>query len=244
MIRAADHVVDMGLGAGVHGGRVIAQGTPADIAANADSLTGHYLAGRCASSRRMRGATLAGQTDPRVLRIVNARGNNLKNVSAEIPVGLFTCVTGVSGSGKSTLVNDTLYAAVARKLYGSHAEPAPHDQHRGPGRLRQGDQRRPEPDRPHAAQQPGHLHGAVHADPRAVRRGAGGARTRLRRRALQLQRRRRALRGLPGRRRDQGGDALPARHVRALRHLPRRALQPRDAGDPLQGHATSPRCWT
>ncbi|HRH88695.1 MAG TPA: excinuclease ABC subunit UvrA, partial [Rubrivivax sp.] len=82
----------------------------------------------CPSARR---ATLAAQTDPRVLRIVGARGNNLKNVTAEIPVGLFTCVTGVSGSGKSTLVNDTLYAAVARKLYGSHAEPAPHEQIEG-----------------------------------------------------------------------------------------------------------------
>jgi excinuclease ABC subunit A len=127
MILAADHVVDMGLGAGVHGGWVIAQGTAADIAADAESLTGQYLARVLRIEAPHGRATLAGQTDPRVLRIVNARGNNLKNVSAEIPVGLFTCVTGVSGSGKSTLVNDTLYAAVARKLYGSHAEPAPHD---------------------------------------------------------------------------------------------------------------------
>ena len=127
MILAADHVVDMGLGAGVHGGRVIAQGTAADIAAHDESLTGQYLARKLRIEPPHARATLAGQTDPRVLRIVNARGNNLKNVTAEIPVGLFTCVTGVSGSGKSTLVNDTLYAAVARKLYGSHAEPAPHD---------------------------------------------------------------------------------------------------------------------
>jgi len=128
MILAADHVVDMGPGAGVHGGRVIAQGRPADIAASAESLTGQYLAHRLRIEPPHARATLATQTDPRVLRIVNARGNNLKSVTAEIPVGLFTCVTGVSGSGKSTLVNDTLYAAVARKLYGSHAEPAPHDQ--------------------------------------------------------------------------------------------------------------------
>jgi len=107
--------------------------------------------------------------------------------------------------------------------------------HRGPGGLRQGHQRRPESHRPHAAQQPGHLHGPVHADARAVRRGAGGARARLRRRPLQLQRGRRPLRGLRGRRRHQGRDALPARRLRALRHLPRCALQPRDAGDLLQG---------
>ena len=128
MILSADHVVDMGPGAGVHGGHIVAQGRPADITANADSLTGRYLAGVLRIEPPHARATLADQTDPRVLRIVNARGNNLKNVTAEIPVGLFTCVTGVSGSGKSTLVNDTLYAAVARKLYGSHAEPAPHEQ--------------------------------------------------------------------------------------------------------------------
>jgi excinuclease ABC subunit A len=127
MILAADHVVDMGPGAGVHGGRVVAQGRPADITADAESLTGRYLARALRIEPPHARATLAGQTDPRVLRIVNARGNNLKNVTVDIPVGLFTCVTGVSGSGKSTLVNDTLYAAVARKLYGSHAEPAPHD---------------------------------------------------------------------------------------------------------------------
>lgn len=131
MILAADHVVDMGPGAGVHGGRVIAQGTPAEVAAHEDSLTGQYLARKLkipVPSRRQR---LADGTDPQVLRIVNARGNNLQGVTVEIPVGLFTCVTGVSGSGKSTLVNDTLYAAVARKLYQSHLEPAPHDEIEG-----------------------------------------------------------------------------------------------------------------
>ena len=123
LIRSADHVVDMGLGAGVHGGRVIAQGTPEEVAANAQSLTGRYLGGalRIAVPKRRVPA-------PRDwLRILNARGNNLNGVDVDIPVGLFTCVTGVSGSGKSTLVNDTLYTAVAKKLYQSHAEPAPHD---------------------------------------------------------------------------------------------------------------------
>ncbi len=129
MIRAADHVVDMGLGAGVHGGRVIAQGTPAQVQASSESLTGQYMAGKLrieVPDERHVPAAPEGDA-PAVLRIVNARGNNLRGVSAEIPVGLLTCVTGVSGSGKSTLVNDTLYAAVARKLYSSHAEPAPHD---------------------------------------------------------------------------------------------------------------------
>jgi excinuclease ABC subunit A len=129
MIRAADHCIDMGPGAGVHGGRVMAQGTPDEIAASAESLTGRYLsrALRIAVPSQRRTPAAAG-TDARMLRIVGARGNNLRNVTAEIPVGLFTCVTGVSGSGKSTLINDTLHAAVSRKLYQSHAEPAPHDE--------------------------------------------------------------------------------------------------------------------
>jgi excinuclease ABC subunit A len=126
-IRAADHVIDMGPGAGAHGGRVIAQGTAEEVARDPNSLTGKYLARVLRIPTPAQRHTLAGTTDPQTLRIVNARGNNLKAVTAEIPVGLFTCVTGVSGSGKSTLVNDTLYAAVARKLYNSHAEPEPHD---------------------------------------------------------------------------------------------------------------------
>ncbi|HEX3141913.1 MAG TPA: excinuclease ABC subunit UvrA, partial [Rhizobacter sp.] len=126
-IRAADHVIDMGPGAGVHGGQVIAQGKPQDVAASAESLTGRYLSRVLKIAVPTRRHSLEDMEEPQALRIVNARGNNLKGVTAEIPVGLFTCVTGVSGSGKSTLVNDTLYAAVARKLYGSHAEPEPHD---------------------------------------------------------------------------------------------------------------------
>ena len=127
MIRAADHVVDMGPGAGTHGGRVVAEGTPEAVAANPESLTGRYLSRRLAIAVPARRLRLAETAEPRVLAIVGARGNNLQRVDAQIPVGLFTCVTGVSGSGKSTLVNDTLYAAVARKLYQSHAEPAPHE---------------------------------------------------------------------------------------------------------------------
>ena len=125
-IRAADHVIDLGPGAGVHGGRVMAQGTADEVAANPDSLTGRYLGGalKIAVPERKR---LADMPTPQELRITGARGNNLQGVDVAFPVGLFTCVTGVSGSGKSTLVNDTLYAAVARKLYASHAEPAPHD---------------------------------------------------------------------------------------------------------------------
>jgi excinuclease ABC subunit A len=121
-IRQADYVVDLGPGAGVHGGRVVAQGTVADIEASAESLTGQYL------SRRARIAVPARRVpnDPRrQLRIVEASGNNLKRVSVGIPLGLLTCVTGVSGSGKSTLVNDTLYRRVAQALNDAAEEPAP-----------------------------------------------------------------------------------------------------------------------
>jgi len=131
MIRAADHVIDMGLGAGVHGGEVIAQGTPDEVAANEASLTGRYLAHTLRIELPGKRRALADFDEPRVLRIVNATGNNLKGVTVDIPVGLFTCVTGVSGSGKSTLVNDTLYAAVSRQIYQSHAEPAEHDEIQG-----------------------------------------------------------------------------------------------------------------
>ncbi|MBA4177504.1 MAG: excinuclease ABC subunit A [Leptothrix sp. (in: Bacteria)] len=137
MIWAADHVVDMGPGAGVHGGCVMAQGTPQEVADSPDSLTGQYLARtlRIEVPKRRRPATGFGAA-PFRLGIVGARGNNLRGaagggVDVEIPVGLLTCVTGVSGSGKSTLINDTLYTAVARKLYQAHAEPAPHDRIEG-----------------------------------------------------------------------------------------------------------------
>lgn len=126
MIRAADWCIDMGPGAGVHGGRVIAAGTPDAVAATPESLTGQYLGHVLKIAAPPRAPRPAGEAAAK-LQIVNARGNNLKGVTVDIPVGLFTCVTGVSGSGKSTLVNDTLYAAVARKLYNSHAEAAPHD---------------------------------------------------------------------------------------------------------------------
>ena len=124
-IRAADHVVDMGPGAGIHGGHVVAAGVPDTIAAHPESLTGAYLAGREAI------ALPAARTPPdpqRLLHVRGARGNNLKGVDLALPAGLFSCVTGVSGSGKSTLINDTLYRQAARVLNGAAGDdPAPHD---------------------------------------------------------------------------------------------------------------------
>ncbi|MEI2741743.1 MAG: excinuclease ABC subunit UvrA [Candidatus Competibacter sp.] len=121
-IRTADQVVDMGPGAGVHGGRVVAQGAPADIVAHPESLTGAYLGGQ----RRI---VLPDQRTPpnpaKRLRIIGASGNNLKDLSVDLPLGLLICVTGVSGSGKSTLINDTLYRYAARDLNNANESPAP-----------------------------------------------------------------------------------------------------------------------
>ncbi|GIK82401.1 MAG: UvrABC system protein A [Alphaproteobacteria bacterium] len=126
-IRLADYVVDVGPGAGVHGGRIVAQGTPAEVMANPHSLTGRYLTGELGIPVPERRAP----DGRRSLKVINARGNNLKNVTAEIPRGLFTCVTGVSGGGKSTLLVDTLYKAIARKLNNASEAPAPHDRIEG-----------------------------------------------------------------------------------------------------------------
>ncbi len=127
-ILSADHVVDLGPGAGVHGGQVVAQGTPAEVKNEPQSLTGQYLSGKRAI------ALPAARTPPdpdRQIAIIGATGNNLQGVDAYIPVGLMTCITGVSGSGKSTLVNDTLYKAVAELLNRASRNPAPHTEIQG-----------------------------------------------------------------------------------------------------------------
>jgi excinuclease ABC subunit A len=127
-ILSADHVVDMGPGAGEHGGQIVAQGTPEEIRRAAHSLTGQYLAGH----RQIPIPAHRHKADlKRALTITGATGNNLKGITLNLPVGVFVCVTGVSGSGKSTLINDTLYHAVARHLYGSTAEPAPYTEMHG-----------------------------------------------------------------------------------------------------------------
>jgi excinuclease ABC subunit A len=123
MIRIADHVIDMGPGAGVHGGRVMAQGTCADILQAPDSLTGQYLSGR----KTIEVPTKRNAPGKDFIEIVGATGHNLKDVRVAFPVGLLTCVTGVSGSGKSTLVNETLYTAAARSIHRAHDEPAAHE---------------------------------------------------------------------------------------------------------------------
>ncbi|HTS39887.1 MAG TPA: excinuclease ABC subunit UvrA [Xanthobacteraceae bacterium] len=126
-IRTADHVLDIGPGAGIHGGQIVAQGLVPDLIGEPKSFTGQYLSGERfvpVPERRPRNPI-------RTLKLVGARGNNLKTIDAEIPLGLFTCVTGVSGGGKSTLLVDTLYKAIARKLNGASEAPARHDRIEG-----------------------------------------------------------------------------------------------------------------
>ncbi len=127
-IRLADYIVDIGPGAGVHGGEVVAQGQYADILKAPRSLTGQYLSGK----RRIEIPAQRHKPDPKAtFHLRGARGNNLKNVDLAIPAGLFTCVTGVSGSGKSTLINDTLYTIAANELNGAQQLVAPHQSHEG-----------------------------------------------------------------------------------------------------------------
>jgi len=127
-ILAADYVVDVGPAAGIHGGEIIARGTPAQVMANPNSLTGPYISGKrtipTPETRRK-------PSKERKIRVVGARANNLKNLTVDVPLGLFTCVTGVSGGGKSTLLLDTLYKAIARKLNGARDNPAEHERIEG-----------------------------------------------------------------------------------------------------------------
>jgi len=123
-MRAADHLIDMGPGAGIHGGYIVSQGTPEHVMKDKKSLTGQYLSGEKSIPVPQQRRTAS--KNKRII-IKNARGNNLQNITAEIPLGTFTCVSGVSGGGKSTLVIETLYRAVAKHLHGSRANPDPHD---------------------------------------------------------------------------------------------------------------------
>ena len=127
-ILTADYVVDVGPGAGIHGGEIVSKGTPQDILTDPNSLTGKYLTGEMSVPVPLKRRK---PQKGRSLKIVGARGNNLKDVTVDIPLGLFTCITGVSGGGKSTLIIDTLYKAIARKLNGSIEHPASHDRIEG-----------------------------------------------------------------------------------------------------------------
>ncbi len=186
----------------------------------------------CPLDRR---AAAGASTTRAAFRVLGAREHNLKDVDVEFPVAKFVCVTGVSGSGKSTLVNEIVYKALANRLIEDADEARRARRRRGDRLLRQGDRDRPDADRAHAAIEPGDLHRPLHARPRALLAHARGEGARLQAGPLLVQRARRALRDVQGRRADQDRDALPARRLRAVRDVPRAPLQPRDARGALQG---------
>jgi excinuclease ABC subunit A len=224
-IRSADFVIDLGPGAGELGGHLVAVGTPDEIMANPVSLTGRYLS---------RALTIPVRDERRkghgvYLTIHNPREHNLRGTSVKIPLGTFTCVTGVSGSGKSTLVNDILYRALAQMLHRAQDRPGAHDRIEGA--------------RAYAALQSRHVHGRIRLHPDAVCPDAGRADAGLPAGAVLVQRQGWSLRSLSGRWARQDRDAFPARRLRDLRRVQGPPLQPRDARDPLQGpqHRRGPR---
>ena len=229
-IRDADYVFDMGPGAGVHGGLVVSHGTPAEVAADPASLTGQYLSG----AREIAVPKTRRKGNGKKLTVVGATGNNLKNVTAEFPLGMFVCVTGVSGGGKSSLTIETLFKTAASRLNGAHETPAPCETIKGFE----------------------HLDKVIDIDQRAIGRTprsnpatytgafgpirdwfcgpARGQGARLPTRTLQLQRQGRSVRGVPGRWCVEDRDELPARRLCHLRDLQGPALQPRNFGSKVQ----------
>ena len=190
-ILSADHVVDIGPGAGIHGGHIVAQGTPDEIMASADSVTGQYLTG----VRQIPMPKKRRKPNGKSLKVVGARANNLKDVTAEIPLGLFTCITGVSGGGKSTLLIDTLYKAVARRLNNAREHPGEHDSIEGLEHLDKVIDIDQSPIGRTPRSNPATYTGAFTPIREWFVRPARGQGARLRARALLLQRQGRALRG-------------------------------------------------
>ena len=183
-IRRADFVVDLGAGAGKAGGDLIAKGTAAEISHNPRSLTGRYISGELeipVPGQRRKG-------DGKAVVVRGARQNNLKGINARFPLGLFTVVSGVSGSGKSSLVNDILYRALARRLYGSLAEPGRHRSISGTALIDKVIEIDQQPIGAFAPLQSRHLYRPVYSHPRALRLAAGIPRARLQAGPLQLQR--------------------------------------------------------
>ena len=231
-MRAADYLIDIGPGAGAHGGQVMAAGTPEEVMANPNSLTGQYLSGKRSIPVPEKRRPGSGE----FLTVRGAAENNLRHIDVSVPLGTFTCVTGVSGRVREILSGqrDHLQAP------GGRPEPDegpawPARRHRGRGVPGQGGGHRPEPHRPHPPLQSRHLYGAVQRDPQSVRRHPGGQGPGLRPGTILLQHPWRPVRGLLRRRSAEDRDALSGGRVRPLRGVPRQALQPGNPGGEIQG---------
>ena len=240
MISVADHVIDMGLGAGEHGGRVIFAGTLEQLMAEPRSLTAKYLRGELGipiPAVRRRGT-------PQRLRLTGASEHNLKGIDVDVPLNTLTVVTGVSGSGKSTLVHDVLYAALKRAKGDWDRKVGAHRTSRGPRARQRRRAGRPGSHRTHAAVESGHLSQGVRSHPGAVRGDEGCEVPRPDSQPFLLQRTWRALRSVPGRRRSARRDAISRRRFRALRTVRRPSLQAAGARRQIPRTSRSHRCST
>ena len=215
-IKVADWIVDIGPGAGEHGGRVVVSGSRDDLLASEESLTGAYLSGR----RVIPVPAVRRPGNGKAITVADATENNLRNVTVDFPLGRMIAVTGVSGSGKSTLVNQILYRALAKELYGASDIPGRHGGITASAH-RQGHSRRPVAHRTHARSNPA-TYRRVRPHPQAVRR-TPEAKSRLSAGPVLVQRQRRPLRELLGRRHDQDRDELPAGRLRRARCATARA---------------------
>ena len=235
-MRFADRIIDLGPGAGTQGGAIVAEGPWHQLATHAESATGRIFGEPLRHPLRGERRPVDAQT--RWLKVRGARANNLQRIDAALPVGRFVALCGVSGAGKSTLLHDVIKpaaqaAVAARRKRRSKPPEGPWKKARRLRHLHLRLRGRPGADRQDLALHAGHLHRADGRDPRPVRAPAAGPPARLRGIALLLQQRRRPLPDLPGPRRVQGRDELPALHLRPVRDLRRPALQSRDAGGSL-----------
>ena len=229
-MRAADYLIDIGPGAGAHGGQVMAAGTPEEVMANPNSLTGQYLSGKRSIPVPEKRRPGSGE----FLTVRGAAENNLRHIDVSVPLGTFTCVTGVSGSGKSSLVNEIIFKRLGADLNRMKARPGRHDAIEGEEFLDKvvGIDQSPIGRPPLQSR---HLYGAVQRDPQSVRRYPGGQGPGLRPGTILLQHQGRPLRGLLRRRHAEDRDALPVRRICPLRGVPRQALQPGNPGGEIQG---------
>ena len=233
MIEAADFVVDLGPGAGEHGGYLLGAAVPAELPLGLNgqtSLTAAYLRGH----RRIRVPEERRAGNGHALVLEGARGHNLKGDTLRLPLGTFTCVTGVSGSGKSSLINQTLYPALAAHFHGSQTVPLPYTSIEGIGARRQDHRHRPEPHRADAALEPGHLHRPLHVHPRPLCPTSRGEDPGLQAGAVLVQREGGAVRDLQGRRHRQARNEFFAGRLRRVRDVQGEAVQRRDAGGAVQ----------